>query len=251
MTIPGLLEGKRAIVTGGVRGIGYAIAEAFAGAGADLIITTTRDPQESAQQIEHLRSFGHEVVAIKLNVSDKAEVSSVLAAAIDETQGVDILVNNAGITRDGLLLRMSEQDWDDVICVDLKSAFNTTQTVLPYMLRKKSGSIINISSVVGQGGNPGQCNYAAAKAGLIGMSLSIAKEMGPKGIRTNCIAPGFIKTAMTEKMPEAVVEDWKKKISLRRAGEPQEVASVALFLASQMSSYINGQVISCCGGITK
>ena len=244
-----MLKGKKAIITGGVRGIGYAIADAFAQAGADLLLTTTREPESSSAELEHLRSFGGKVIALKLNVSDNAEVSALLPKAVEELGGVDILVNNAGITRDGLLLRMSESDWDDVLRVDLKSAFNTVQAVLPNMFRQKSGSIINISSVVGVRGNAGQCNYAAAKAGLIGFSNSLSKEMGPRGIRCNCIAPGFIMTQMTEKIPENIVEEWKNRISLRRPGQPEDVAKVALFLASDLSSYVTGQVINCCGGM--
>lgn len=249
MNIPNLLHGKVAIVTGGVRGIGYAIAESFAAAGADLIVTTTREPESSSDELARLHSYGTKVMAIRLNVADKAEVSEKLPEAVKEMGGVDILVNNAGITRDGLLLRMSEKDWDDVLSVDLKSSFNTIQAVLPFMLRKKAGSIINISSIVGVNGNPGQCNYAAAKAGLIGMSRSLGKEMGPKGIRTNCIAPGFILTDMTSGMPEKLVEEWKERIALRRPGTPCDVAGVALFLASDMSAYVNAQVINCCGGM--
>lgn len=249
MNIPNLLHGKVAIVTGGVRGIGYAIAESFAAAGADLIVTTTREPESSSDELARLRSYGTKVMAIRLNVADKTEVSEKLSEAVKEMGGVDILVNNAGITRDGLLLRMSEKDWDDVLSVDLKSSFNTIQAVLPFMLRKKAGSIINISSIVGVNGNPGQCNYAAAKAGLIGMSRSLGKEMGPKGIRTNCIAPGFILTDMTSGMPEKLVEEWKERIALRRPGTPCDVAGVALFLASDMSAYVNAQVINCCGGM--
>lgn len=249
MNIPNLLHGKVAIVTGGVRGIGYAIAESFAAAGADLIVTTTREPESSSDELARLRSYGTKVMAIRLNVADKAEVSEKLPEVVKEMGGVDILVNNAGITRDGLLLRMSEKDWDDVLSVDLKSSFNTIQAVLPFMLRKKAGSIINISSIVGVNGNPGQCNYAAAKAGLIGMSRSLGKEMGPKGIRTNCIAPGFILTDMTSGMPEKLVEEWKERIALRRPGTPCDVAGVALFLASDMSAYVNAQVINCCGGM--
>lgn len=249
MNIPNLLHGKVAIVTGGVRGIGYAIAESFAAAGADLIVTTTREPESSSDELARLRSYGTKVMAIRLNVADKAEVSEKLPEVVKVMGGVDILVNNAGITRDGLLLRMSEKDWDDVLSVDLKSSFNTIQAVLPFMLRKKAGSIINISSIVGVNGNPGQCNYAAAKAGLIGMSRSLGKEMGPKGIRTNCIAPGFILTDMTSGMPEKLVEEWKERIALRRPGTPCDVAGVALFLASDMSAYVNAQVINCCGGM--
>lgn len=247
MEIPNILTGRTAVITGGVRGIGYAIAEAFAKAGADLILTSTREVSACAEQLAHLRSFGGRVEAVQLNVSDKAEVAGKLPEAIQAMGGVDILVNNAGITRDGLMLRMNEQDWDDVLNVDLKSSFNTIQAVLPFMSRKRSGSIINISSIVGLVGNAGQCNYAAAKAGLIGMSKSLAREMGPRGIRTNCIAPGFICTEMTAKLPEQMAEDWKNRVALRRLGKPEDVAGVALFLASDMSAYVNGEVISCTG----
>lgn len=246
-----LLAGKVAVVTGGVRGIGFAISKAFAEAGADLIVTTTRNTDDSAAAVEQLQALGGKVKIVAVNVADKQAVVDILQPAIQEFGGLDVLVNNAGITRDGLLLRMSEKAWDDVMSVDLKAAFNTIQTALPFFLKRKGGSIINISSVVGQGGNPGQCNYAAAKAGLIGFSKSLAKEMGPKNIRTNCIAPGYILTEMTEFMPEAMVTDYVGRIALRRPGKPEEVAQVALFLASEMSSYINAQVISCCGGMNK
>lgn len=249
MGMSSMLAGRTAVITGGVRGIGYAIAEKFASEGADLIVTSTRDPETSSAELEKLRSFGGRVTAVRVNVAEKNEVEAVVTDAVDRMGGVDILVNNAGITRDGLLLRMSEKEWDDVISVDLKSSFNTIQAVLPFMLRQKSGSIINIASIVGVIGNPGQCNYAAAKAGLMGMSRSLAKEMGPKGIRTNCIAPGFIRTDMTAGMPERMVEEWKSRIALRRPGTPEDVAGVALFLASDMSSYVNGEVINCCGGM--
>lgn len=249
MGMSSMLAGRTAVITGGVRGIGYAIAEKFASEGADLIVTSTRDPETSSAELEKLRSYGGRVTAVRVNVAEKNEVEAVVTDAVDRMGGVDILVNNAGITRDGLLLRMSEKEWDDVISVDLKSSFNTIQAVLPFMLRQKSGSIINIASIVGVIGNPGQCNYAAAKAGLMGMSRSLAKEMGPKGIRTNCIAPGFIRTDMTAGMPERMVEEWKSRIALRRPGTPEDVAGVALFLASDMSSYVNGEVINCCGGM--
>ncbi|MCQ2164759.1 MAG: 3-oxoacyl-[acyl-carrier-protein] reductase [Bacteroidales bacterium] len=249
MGMSSMLAGRTAVITGGVRGIGYAIAEKFASEGADLIVTSTRDPETSSAELEKLRSYGGRVTAVRVNVADKNEVEAVVTDAVDRMGGVDILVNNAGITRDGLLLRMSEKEWDDVISVDLKSSFNTIQAVLPFMLRQKSGSIINIASIVGVIGNPGQCNYAAAKAGLMGMSRSLAKEMGPKGIRTNCIAPGFIRTDMTAGIPERMVEEWKSRIALRRPGTPEDVAGVALFLASDMSSYVNGEVINCCGGM--
>lgn len=249
MQVTNLLKGKTAIITGGVRGIGYAIAESYAAAGADLIVTSTRDFSTSEEELNKLRSYGVEVKALRLNVADKDEVNALLPGAVREMGGVDILVNNAGITRDGLFIRMSEDDWDAVMNVDLKSSFNTIQAVLPFMLRKKSGSIINISSIVGVIGNAGQCNYAAAKAGLIGMSRSLAKEMGPKGIRTNCIAPGFILTDMTAGMTDERLAEWNARISLRRPGTPEDVAGVALFLASDLSSYVNAQVINCCGGM--
>ncbi|MCF0174686.1 MAG: 3-oxoacyl-[acyl-carrier-protein] reductase [Bacteroidales bacterium] len=244
-----MLKGKIAVVTGGVRGIGFAIADKFASEGADLIVTTTRDPETYTEAVARLRSHGTRVKAVKLNVADFQEVKTVLTEAVSEMGGVDILVNNAGITRDGLLLRMSEADWDDVISVDLKAAFNTIQTVLPVMMKKKAGSIINISSVVGLVGNAGQCNYAAAKAGLVGFSKSLAKEMGGRGIRCNCIAPGFITTDMTASLSDEAVNSQMSRIALKRAGKPEEVASVALFLASDMSSYVTAQVINCCGGI--
>lgn len=249
MDISSILAGRNALITGGVRGIGYAIAEKFASAGANVIVTSTRELESASEELERLRSYGGTVMAIRVNVADKTEVDSRITEAVSQMGGVDILVNNAGITRDGLLLRMSEKDWDDVMTVDLKSSFNTIQAVLPFMLKQKSGSIINIASVVGVTGNPGQCNYAAAKAGLIGLSRSLAKEMGPKGIRTNSIAPGFIQTDMTAGMPDHVVEDWIARISLRRPGVPEDVAGVALFLASDLSRYVNGETISCSGGM--
>lgn len=246
---PRLLEGRLAVVTGGVRGIGLAISKAFAQEGARLIVTTTRHPEKSQAAVDELRALGGEVRIVAVNVADKEEVNKLLLPVIDEMGGADILVNNAGITRDGLMLRMTEQAWDDVISVDLKAAFNTIQAVLPKMMRKKGGSIINISSIVGVSGNAGQCNYAAAKAGLIGMSKSLAKEMGGKGIRANCIAPGYILTEMTDFMSEEMRADYVSRIALKRAGQPEEVAQVALFLASDMSSYVTGQVIQCCGGM--
>ena len=243
-----LLENKVAVITGGVRGIGLAISEAFAREGARLLLTTTRHPERSAEAIERLRAYGTEVQLVELDVADQAAVNNVLLPAADAMGGADILVNNAGITRDGLMIRMSEAAWDDVLRVDLKAAYNTIHALLPKMMRKQ-GSIINIASIVGIEGNAGQCNYAAAKAGLIGMSKSLAKEMGPKGVRTNCIAPGYILTEMTDFMSETMAADYISKIGLRRAGKPEEVANVALFLASDMASYVNGAVIECTGAM--
>ena len=243
-----LLENKLAVITGGVRGIGLAISEVFAREGARLLLTTTRHPERSAEVVEKLRSYGREVQLIEVDVADQAAVNNVLLPAADAMGGADILVNNAGITRDGLMLRMSEDAWDDVLRVNLKAAYNTIHALLPKMMRKQ-GAIINIASIVGIEGNAGQCNYAAAKAGLIGMSRSLAKEMGPKGVRTNCIAPGYILTEMTDFMSETMAADYISKIGLRRAGKPEEVANVALFLASDMASYVNGAVIECTGAM--
>lgn len=249
MEIPRILEGKKAVVTGGMRGIGRAISLCFAKAGADLLLTTTRDVDTYAADLEELRSFGGRVEAMQLNVSDYNQVNELLPAAVKEFGGADILVNNAGITRDGLMLRMSEKDWDDVISVDLKSAFNTIHSLTPIMMRQRSGSIINITSIVGVLGNAGQCNYAAAKAGLIGLSKSMAKEMGPRGVRTNCIAPGFIDTEMTSSLPEAYAKEWAERVALKRHGKPEDIAGVALFLASELSAFVNGEVIECTGCI--
>ena len=243
-----LLENKVAVITGGVRGIGLAISEAFAREGARLLLTTTRHPERSAEAIERLRAYGTEVQLGEGDEADQAAVNNVLLPAADAMGGADILVNNAGITRDGLMLRMSEDAWDDVLRVDLKAAYNTIHALLPKMMRKQ-GAIINIASIVGIEGNAGQCNYAAAKAGLIGLSRSLAKEMGPKGVRTNCIAPGYILTEMTDFMSETMAADYISKIGLRRAGKPEEVANVALFLASDMASYVNGAVIECTGAM--
>ncbi|MCI7556813.1 MAG: 3-oxoacyl-ACP reductase FabG [Bacteroidales bacterium] len=243
-----LLENKVSVITGGVRGIGLAISVAFAREGARLLLTTTRHPERSAEAIERLRAYGTEVQLVEVDVADQAAVNNVLLPAADAMGGADILVNNAGITRDGLMLRMSEDAWDDVLRVDLKAAYNTIHALLPKMMRKQ-GAIINIASIVGIEGNAGQCNYAAAKAGLIGLSRSLAKEMGPKGVRTNCIAPGYILTEMTDFMSETMAADYISKIGLRRAGKPEEVANVALFLASDMASYVNGAVIECTGAM--
>lgn len=243
----GLLEGKVALVTGGVRGIGLAIAEKFAQNGADLVVTTTKDMESSAEVLEKLRSYGGRVEAVKLDVADKAAVEAAMPEIISRMGRLDVLVNNAGITRDGLLMRMPEADWDDVMRVDLKSAYNTIQAVLPTMMRQRGGSIINISSVVGVRGNAGQANYAAAKAGLIALARTVAKEMGGKGIRANSISPGFIMSGMTKQIPEEIVKDWCGRIALKRPGQPEEVAGVALFLASDLSSYVSGEDIPCCG----
>lgn len=222
----------------------------FAKAGADLILTSTKEASNYSDFLEQLAEYGTNVDTVCVNPSSAEDLKDKLGELLAAKGGVDILVNNAGITRDTLMLRMTEEDWDSVIDVNLKSAFNTSKLVIPMMLRKRGGSIINISSVVGLAGNAGQCNYAASKAGLIGFTNSMAKELGGKGIRANCIAPGFILTDMTSNLPEHLLEEFKKRIALKRAGQAREVANVALFLASDMSSYVTGQVINCCGGMS-
>ena len=245
----GLLTGKVALITGAARGIGKAVALKFAEEGADIAFTDLVINEAAEQTIAELEAFGVKVRGYASNAADFAQTEEVVGQIHSEFGHIDILVNNAGITKDGLMMRMSEQQWDAVINVNLKSAFNFTHALVPIMARQKGGSIINMSSVVGVSGNAGQCNYSASKAGLIGLAKSIAKEMGPRGIRANCIAPGFIISDMTNALPEAVREQWVKTIPLRRGGTPEEVAKVALFLASDLSSYVSGQVISCCGAM--
>lgn len=242
----GLLEGKVALITGASRGIGKAIALKFAAEGADIAFT---DIKVNEDTVKELSDLGVKVKAYASNAADFADTQATVEKIHADFGHIDILVNNAGITRDGLMLRMEESQWDAVINVNLKSAFNYIHAVTPRMSRQKGGSIINMSSVVGVSGNAGQCNYSASKAGLIGLAKSIAKEMGPRGIRANCIAPGFIISDMTAALPEDVREAWVKSIPLRRGGTPEDVAKVALFLASDLSSYVSGQVINCCGAM--
>ena len=242
----GLLEGKVALITGASRGIGKAIALKFASEGADIAFT---DIKVNEDTVKELSDLGVKVKAYASNAADFADTQATVEKIHEDFGHIDILVNNAGITRDGLMLRMEESQWDAVINVNLKSAFNYIHAVTPIMSRQKGGSIINMSSVVGVSGNAGQCNYSASKAGLIGLAKSIAKEMGPRGIRANCIAPGFIISDMTAALPEDVREAWVKSIPLRRGGTPEDVAKVALFLASDLSSYVSGQVINCCGAM--
>ena len=242
----GLLEGKVALTTGASRGIGKAIALKFAAEGADIAFT---DIKVNEDTVKELSDLGVKVKAYASNAADFADTQATVEKIHADFGHIDILVNNAGITRDGLMLRMEESQWDAVINVNLKSAFNYIHAVTPIMSRQKGGSIINMSSVVGVSGNAGQCNYSASKAGLIGLAKSIAKEMGPRGIRANCIAPGFIISDMTAALPEDVREAWVKSIPLRRGGTPEDVAKVALFLASDLSSYVSGQVINCCGAM--
>ena len=245
----GLLAGKTALITGATRGIGRAIALRFAAEGADVAFTY-RSQHEAAQSlVSELEAMG---VRAKAYTSDAAsfEDAHKVVEDVKETFGrIDVLVNNAGITKDGLMMRMDEAQWDAVIDTNLKSAFNFIHACTPVMARQRSGSIISMSSVVGVSGNAGQCNYSASKAGLIGLTKSMAKEMGPRGIRANCIAPGFIATDMTGALPENVRQEWEKQIPLRRGGIPEDVAGVAVFLASDLAGYVTGQVVNCCGGM--
>jgi 3-oxoacyl-[acyl-carrier protein] reductase len=244
-----LLEGKTAIITGGARGIGREIAITFAHHGANVAFTDMNADDNFTKLETELLALG---VKAKGYVSDasKFETSQILADEIAKEFGsIDILVNNAGITRDTLLMRMTEEQWDLVISVNLKSVFNLTKAVQKYMLKQRSGSIINMSSVVGVSGNAGQSNYAASKAGIIGFTKSIARELGSRNIRCNAIAPGFIITDMTHKLPEEVREEWVKKIPLQRGGTPADVANATVFLGSDLSSYISGQVINVCGAM--
>ena len=245
----GLLEGKVALITGAARGIGKAIALKYAEEGADVAFTDLVINDAAEQTVAELEAFGHKVKAYASNAASFEETHAVVDEVLKEFGRIDILVNNAGITKDGLMLRMTEQQWDAVLTVNLKSAFNFIHALTPVMAKQRSGSIISMSSVVGVSGNAGQCNYSASKAGLIGLTKSIAKEMGPRGIRANCIAPGFIISDMTAALPDDVREQWVKTIPLRRGGTPEDVAKVALFLASDLSAYVSGQVIHCCGGM--
>ena len=245
----GLLDGKTALVTGATRGIGRAIALRFAAEGADVAFTYRSQDEAAVALQSEMETMGIRAKAYKSDAASFEDAHNVVADVKETFGKIDILVNNAGITKDGLMMRMDEAAWDAVIGTNLKSAFNFIHACTPIMARQRSGSIINMSSVVGVSGNAGQCNYSASKAGLIGLSKSIAKEMGPRGIRSNCIAPGFIATDMTEALPENLRQEWEKQIPLRRGGQPEDVAKVALFLASDLSSYVTGQVINCCGGM--
>ena len=245
----GLLDGKVALITGAARGIGKAIALKYASEGADIAFTDLEINDAALETVAALEAFGRKVKAYASDASSFEAAHAVVAQVVAEFGRIDILVNNAGITRDGLMLRMGEDQWDSVLRVNLKSAFNFIHAVTPVMSRQRKGSIINMSSVVGVSGNAGQCNYAASKAGLIGLAKSIAKEMGPRGVRANCIAPGFIISDMTNALPESVRQAWIDDIPLRRGGTPEEVAGVALFLGSDLSSYVSGQVIHVCGAM--
>ena len=244
-----LLEGKTALITGAARGIGKALALRFAQEGANIAFTDLVIDENGKATEDEIRAFNVEVKAYASNAADFEQTKEVVEQVKNDFGRIDILVNNAGITKDGLMMRMTEQQWDAVIGVNLKSAFNFIHAVLPIMMRQRSGSIINMASVVGVHGNAGQSNYAASKAGLIALAKSIAQEVGSRGIRANAIAPGFIETAMTAALPDNIREEWVSKIPLRRGGKPEDIADVATFLASDMSSYVTGQVIQVDGGM--
>lgn len=244
-----LLEGKVAVITGAARGIGKEIALRFASEGCDIAFTDLVIDENGKKTEEEIAAYGVKVKGYASNAADFAATEATVAEIKNDFGRIDILVNNAGITKDGLMLRMTEQQWDAVIAVNLKSAFNYIHAVLPIMIRQKGGSIINMASVVGVHGNAGQANYAASKAGLIALAKSIAQEVGSRGIRANAIAPGFIETAMTEALPEEVRKEWTAKIPLRRGGKVEDIANVATFLASDMSGYVTGQVIQVDGGM--
>jgi 3-oxoacyl-[acyl-carrier protein] reductase len=244
-----MLEGKVALITGAARGIGKAIALKFASEGADVAFTDLVINEAAEETISEIAAFGHKVKGYASNAANFDETHAVVEQILQDFGRIDILVNNAGITKDGLVMRMSEAQWDAVIAVNLKSAFNFIHAVVPGMARQKSGSIINMASIAGQMGNPGQVNYASSKAGLIAMAKSVAKEMGSRGIRANAIAPGFIVSDMTNALPDAVKEEYLKQIPLRRGGTVDDIADTALYLASDLSSYVTGQVIAVNGGL--
>ncbi|MBR1881800.1 MAG: 3-oxoacyl-[Muribaculaceae bacterium] len=244
-----LLEGKVALITGAARGIGKAIALKFAAEGADIAFTDLVIDENGQETEREIAALGVKAKGYASNAANFAETEEVVAKVKEDFGHIDILVNNAGITKDGIMLRMSEAQWDAVIAVNLKSAFNFIHALLPIMMRQRGGSIINMASVVGVHGNAGQANYAASKAGLIALAKSVAQEMGSRGIRANAIAPGFIDTAMTQALPEEVRKEWAKKIPLRRGGTVDDIANVATFLASDMSAYVTGQVIQVDGGM--
>ena len=248
-----LLEGKVALVTGAARGIGKALAVKFANEGADVAFTDLALNDDMMAGIKateaEIAALGVKCIGYAGNAADFAETEKVVAQIKADFGHIDILVNNAGITKDGLMLRMTEAQWDAVINVNLKSAFNFTHALIPIMMRQRGGSIINMASVVGVHGNAGQANYAASKAGMIALAKSVAQEMGPKGIRANAIAPGFIETAMTAALSDEIKAEWMKKIPLRRGGKPEDIADVATFLASDLSASVTAQVIQVDGGM--
>ena len=243
------MNGQIALVTGAGRGIGSAIAKSLAKEGATVIVNYAGNAQAAQDTVDSILKDGGSAEKYQCDVSDFAAVEEMIKYIVQKYEKIDILVNNAGITKDGLMARMTETQWDAVIAVNLKSAFNFIHACTPIMMRQKSGSIINMASVVGVHGNAGQSNYAASKAGLIALAKSIGQEIGSRGVRANAIAPGFIDTAMTQALPDNIRAEWIKKIPLRRGGTVEDIANVATFLASDMSSYVTGQVIQVDGGM--
>ncbi|MCG9971728.1 3-oxoacyl-[acyl-carrier-protein] reductase [Christiangramia crocea] len=244
-----LLEGKNAIITGGSRGIGKGIAQVFAQHGANVAFTYNSSAQSAEELAKELEELGVKAKAYQSNAASFKEAQELVDKVNEDFGSIDILVNNAGITKDNLLMRMSEEDFDKVIEVNLKSIFNMTKAVQRTMLKQRKGSIINMSSVVGVTGNAGQANYAASKAGIIGFSKSMAQELGSRNIRTNVVAPGFIETEMTEKLDEKTVQGWREAIPLKRGGKPEDIANACVYLGSDLSSYVTGQIIHVDGGM--
>ncbi|PIQ35021.1 MAG: beta-ketoacyl-ACP reductase [Bacteroidetes bacterium CG18_big_fil_WC_8_21_14_2_50_41_14] len=244
-----LLAGKTALITGAARGIGKAIALKFASEGANVAFSDLNHDDNMIATEAEIAALGVKAKGYASNAAIFDDGEKLIDQVVEDFGTIDILINNAGITRDNLLMRMQEKDWDMVLTVNLKSAFILTKAVQRVMMKQRAGSIINMSSVVGVSGNAGQSNYSASKAGLIGFTKSIAQELGSRNIRCNAIAPGFIQTEMTHKLSDEVREEWIKNIPLRRAGLPEDVANVAVFLASDLSSYVSGQVINVCGGM--
>lgn len=245
----GLLENKVVLITGASRGIGRSIAVECVKQGAKVAFTYLSSAEKAKALEDELTANGGIAKGFKSDASDFDQAQQLVEEVVKEFETVDVLINNAGITRDTLLMRMTEEQWDEVISTNLKSAFNLTKAVIRPMLKARSGSIINMSSVVGVSGNAGQANYAASKAGLIGFTKSIAQELGSRNIRCNAIAPGFIETEMTGSLDEKVVQEWRNSIPLKRGGTPEDVSNLSVFLASDMSAYITGQTLNVCGGM--
>lgn len=244
-----LLEGKTALITGGSRGIGKAIVLAMAAEGADIVFTYLHNNQLAQEVAQAVERMGRQCLAVQADASDMEKTAEVVAAAIERFGHIDILINNAGITSDNLLIRMTTQQWDKVMVSNVNSTYNYCKAIAPHMLSRRSGSIINISSIVGLFGNAGQCNYAASKGAIIAFTKALSKELGSRNIRVNGIAPGFIQTEMTQDLPEELRAQYLKDIALHRLGKPEDVANLAVFLASDKASYITGEIINCSGNI--
>lgn len=244
-----MLKNKVAVVTGASRGIGKAIALSLAGQGANVVVNYAGNEEKANEVVNQIQSLGRDAFAFKADVSNQKEVQEMVKETIEKFGSIDILVNNAGITKDNLLMRMKENEWDDVMNINLKGVFNCTKAVTRQMMKQRSGRIINVSSIVGISGNPGQANYVAAKAGVIGLTKSSAKELASRNITVNAVAPGFITTDMTDKLSEEVQEEMLKAIPLARFGEPEDISGVVTFLASEKSGYITGQTINIDGGM--